>query len=154
MCMEPRVIAVVGPTASGKSDLGMALAGRLGGEIVCMDSMQIYRRMDIGTAKPTAVERAAVPHHMLDIVDPEQPYVVADYVQAAGQVIAGIAARGKVPILVGGTGLYLKALMDGLPLGGAGGDERLRAELNAMADAPGGLERPVSYTHLTLPTKA
>ena len=141
MCMEPRVIAVVGPTASGKSDLGMALAGRLGGEIVCMDSMQIYRRMDIGTAKPTAVERAAVPHHMLDIVDPEQSYAVADYVQAAGQVIAGIAARGKVPILVGGTGLYLKALMDGLPLGGAGGDERLRAELNAMADAPGGLER-------------
>ena len=138
---KPAVIAVAGPTASGKSDLGLKLAQRLGGEIVCMDSMQIYRRMDIGTAKPTAVERAAVPHHMLDIVDPEQPYAVADYVQAAEQVIAQILSRGRVPILVGGTGLYLKALMDGLSLGGAGGDERLRAELNALADEPGGKER-------------
>lgn len=141
MCTGTRVIAVAGPTASGKSDLGMALARRLGGEIICMDSMQIYRRMDIGTAKPTAAERAAVPHHMLDIIDPEQPYAVADYAQAAGQVIAGVAARGRIPVLVGGTGLYLKALMDGLPLGGAGGDERLRAELNAIAGSPGGLEQ-------------
>ena len=141
MCMEPRVIAVVGPTASGKSDLGMALAGRLGGEIVCMDSMQIYRRMDIGTAKPTAQERALLPHHMLDVADPTEAYAVADYAVAAEQVIAQILSRGRVPILVGGTGLYLKALMDGLSLGGAGGDERLRAELNALADEPGGKER-------------
>lgn len=138
---KPAVIAVAGPTASGKSDLGLKLAQRLGGEIVCMDSMQIYRRMDIGTAKPTAQERALLPHHMLDVADPTEAYAVADYAVAAEQVIAQILSRGRVPILVGGTGLYLKALMDGLSLGGAGGDERLRAELNALADEPGGKER-------------
>ena len=138
---KPAVIAVAGPTASGKSDLGLKLAQRLGGEIVCMDSMQIYRRMDIGTAKPTAQERALLPHHMLDVADPTEAYAVADYAVAAEQVIAQILSRGRVPILVGGTGLYLKALMDGLSLGGAGGDERLRAELNALADVPGGTER-------------
>ena len=138
---KPPVIAVAGPTASGKSDLGLKLARCLGGEIVCMDSMQIYRRMDIGTAKPTAQERALVPHHMLDVADPTEAYAVADYAVAAEQVIAQILSRGRVPILVGGTGLYLKALMDGLSLGGAGGDERLRAELNALADEPGGKER-------------
>ena len=138
---KPAVIAVAGPTASGKSDLGLKLAQRLGGEIVCMDSMQIYRRMDIGTAKPTAQERALLPHHMLDVADPTEAYAVADYAVAAEQVIAQILSRGRVPILVGGTGLYLKALMDGLSLGGTGGDERLRAELNALADEPGGQER-------------
>lgn len=141
MGKKPAVIAVAGPTASGKSDLGLALARRLDGEVICMDSMQIYRRMDIGTAKPTAQERAMVPHHMLDVADPTEAYAVADYAVAAERVIAGILSRGKVPILVGGTGLYLKALMDGLSLGGAGGDERLRAELNALADEPGGKER-------------
>ena len=138
---KPAVIAVAGPTASGKSDLGLALARRLDGEIVCMDSMQIYRRMDIGTAKPTAEERALLPHHMLDVADPTEAYAVADYAVAAERVIAEILSRGRVPILVGGTGLYLKALMDGLSLGGAGGDERLRAELNALADELGGKER-------------
>ena len=138
---KPAVIAVAGPTASGKSDLGLKLAQRLGGEIVCMDSMQFYRRMDIGTAKPTAQERALLPHHMLDVADPTEAYAVADYAVAAEQVIAQILSRGRVPILVGGTGLYLKALMDGLSLGGTGGDERLRAELNALADEPGGKER-------------
>lgn len=138
---KPAVIAVAGPTASGKSDLGLKLAQRLGGEIVCMDSMQIYRRMDIGTAKPTAQERALLPHHMLDVADPTEAYAVADYAVAAEQVIAQILSRGRVPILVGGTGLYLKALMNGLSLGGTGGDERLRAELNALADEPGGKER-------------
>ena len=141
MGKKPPVIAVAGPTASGKSDLGLKLARCLGGEIVCMDSMQIYRRMDIGTAKPTAQERALLPHHMLDVADPTEAYAVADYAVAAEQVIAQILSRGRVPILVGGTGLYLKALMDGLSLGGAGGDERLRAELNALADEPGGKER-------------
>ena len=138
---KPAVIAVAGPTASGKSDLGLKLAQRLGGEIVCMDSMQIYRRMDIGTAKPTAQERALLPHHMLDVADPTEAYAVADYAVAAERVIAQILSRGRVPILVGGTGLYLKALMDGLSLGGTGGDERLRTELNALADEPGGKER-------------
>ena len=118
---KPPVIAVAGPTASGKSDLGLKLARCLGGEIVCMDSMQIYRRMDIGTAKPTAQEQALVPHHMLDVADPTEAYAVADYAVAAEHVIDQIISRGRLPILVGGTGLYLKALMDGLSLGGAGG---------------------------------
>lgn len=136
--MKPQVIAVAGPTASGKSDLALQLAQKLDGEIICMDSMQIYRRMDIGTAKPTAEEQALVPHHMLDIVDPTENYAVADYAQNAEKVICEIAARGKQPILVGGTGLYLKALMHGLSLGNAGGDEKIRARLYAMAEEPEG----------------
>ncbi|MBR5547691.1 MAG: tRNA (adenosine(37)-N6)-dimethylallyltransferase MiaA [Clostridia bacterium] len=136
--MKPQVIAVAGPTASGKSDLALQLAQKLDGEIICMDSMQIYRRMDIGTAKPTAEEQALVAHHMLDIVDPTENYAVADYAQNAEKVICEIAARGKQPILVGGTGLYLKALMHGLSLGNAGGDEKIRARLYAMAEEPEG----------------
>lgn len=136
--MKPQVIAVAGPTASGKSDLALQLAQKLDGEIICMDSMQIYRRMDIGTAKPTAEEQALVSHHMLDIVDPTENYAVADYAQNAEKVICEIAARGKQPILVGGTGLYLKALMHGLSLGNAGGDEKIRARLYAMAEEPEG----------------
>jgi len=136
--MKPQVIAISGPTASGKSDLALKLAQTLNGEIICMDSMQIYRRMDIGTAKPTMEEQAIVPHHMLDIVEPTENYAVADYAQAAEKVIFEIAARGKQPILVGGTGLYLKALMHGLSLGNAGGDEKIRARLYAMADEPDG----------------
>ena len=138
---QPKLLVICGPTASGKTALGVALAQALNGEVVSADSMQIYRRMDIGTAKPTAQERALLPHHMLDVADPTEAYAVADYAVAAEQVIAQILSRGRVPILVGGTGLYLKALMDGLSLGGAGGDERLRAELNALADEPGGKER-------------
>ena len=136
--MKPQVIAISGPTASGKSDLALKLAQTLNGEIICMDSMQIYRRMDIGTAKPTMEEQAIVPHHMLDIVEPTENYAVADYAQATEKVIFEIAARGKQPILVGGTGLYLKALMHGLSLGNAGGDEKIRARLYAMADEPDG----------------
>ena len=88
MGKKPPVIAVAGPTASGKSDLALKLARCLGGEIVCMDSMQIYRRMDIGTAKPTAQEQALVPHHMLDVADPTEAYAVADYAVAAEHVLS------------------------------------------------------------------
>jgi len=105
--------AVVGPTASGKTALAMALAGRLGMEIVVADSRQVYRGMDIGTAKPTAADRAAVPHHLIDLVDPDQPFTVAQWVDAARTVIPQIAARGALPLVVGGTGLYLTALVDG-----------------------------------------
>jgi len=138
---KPRVLAVAGPTASGKSDLAMELARRLNGEIVCMDSMQIYRRMDIGTAKPTAKEQVEIPHHMLDIVEPTDSYAVADYAQDAEKEISSVLARGKLPILVGGTGLYLKALMHGLSLGGAGSDDQLREKLNAIAQVPDGKQR-------------
>lgn len=138
---KPQAIAIAGPTASGKSDLTLRLAQELNGEIICMDSMQIYRRMDIGTAKPTIEEQALVPHHMLDIVDPTASYDVADYAVDAGKAIEQVIARGKLPLLVGGTGLYLKALMHGLTLGGAGSDEALRAKLNAEAQQEGGKER-------------
>lgn len=135
---KPQVIALSGPTASGKSDLALKLAQELNGEIICMDSMQIYRRMDIGTAKPTKEEQAAAAHHMLDIVEPTENYAVADYARDAEKVILSVAQRGRQPILVGGTGLYLKALMHGLSLGGAGGDEKIRERLNAIADEPDG----------------
>ena len=135
---KPVVIAVAGATGSGKSALAMELAKRLQGEIVCMDSMQIYRRMDIGTAKPTPQERRQIPHYMVDIVEPSEAYAVADYAREAERVIGQVWARGKLPMLVGGTGLYLKTLMHGLSLGGAKSDEKLRQRLNAIADAPNG----------------
>lgn len=138
---RPKVLALCGATASGKSALAMALAQELNGEIVSMDSMQLYRRMDIGTAKPTPEERVQVPHHMLDILEPTETYAVADYALEAEKVIRQILSRGKMPMLVGGTGLYLKALMHGMELGGAGSDEALRRELNRQALEPGGKER-------------
>lgn len=138
---KPKVLALCGATASGKSALAMALAQELNGEIVCMDSMQLYRRMDIGTAKPTPEERAQVPHHMLDILEPTATYAVADYALGAEKIIRQILSRGKLPMLVGGTGLYLKALMHGMELGGAGSDEALRRELNRQALEIGGKER-------------
>ena len=135
---KPKVIVVVGPTASGKSALGMALANHLHGEIVCMDSMQIYRRMDIGTAKPTREDRTKVPHHLVDIVEPWEPYTVAKYADDAKRVIMEITARGAFPILVGGTGFYLQALTQGLHLGGVRSDPEIRTRLKAMAqDAQG-----------------
>ncbi len=137
---KPSVIAIAGATGSGKSALAMTLAKRLGGEIICMDSMQIYRRMDIGTAKPTPQERREIPHHMLDIVEPTEAYAVADYAREAEGVIGDVWARGRLPLLVGGTGLYLKTLMHGLSLGGAKSDEKLRQRLNAIADTPNGRE--------------
>ena len=107
---KPRVLGIVGATASAKTTLSLPLAQALNCEIVCMDSMQIYRRMDIGTAKPTADERALIPHHMLDIVEPTEPFSVAQYVEQARAVITDIVHRGRVPMLVGGTQLSSWAL--------------------------------------------
>jgi len=111
--MHP-VVAIVGPTASGKSDLALHLAGRFSGEIVNYDSIQIFRHLDIGTAKPTAEDRQRVPHHMIDIREPQEVFTAGDYQREARKVLEEIASRGKLPILVGGTGLYLRALTDGL----------------------------------------
>ena len=111
--MTPKLISVVGPTASGKTRLGVTLAHLLDGEVVSADSMQIYRRMDIGTAKPTPEEMEGVPHHMIDVADPEENWSVARYVEAASHCVDDILARGKVPILVGGTGLYVDSLLSG-----------------------------------------
>jgi tRNA dimethylallyltransferase len=110
----PAVVAILGPTASGKSTLGLDLAGQLGGEILCCDSMQVYRGMDIGTAKATADERAAIPHHLLDLVTPAEQFHAAAWAAAAVAVIQDVASRQRLPIIVGGTGLYFRALTRGL----------------------------------------
>ena len=111
--MGPPLLAIVGPTASGKSDLALALAGRLPLEILVADSRQVYRGMDVGTAKPDASARAAVAHHLLDLVDPDATFTVADWVGRARQLLPEIAGRGRLSLVVAGTGLYLTALVDG-----------------------------------------
>lgn len=116
MEMTEPLVAVVGPTAAGKSALALELAERFGGEIVGADSRQIYRRMDIGTAKPTPEERARVPHHLIDSVEPDQPYDLARYQREAYAAVDAIAARGRLPLLVGGTGLYVRAVTEGYQL--------------------------------------
>ena len=130
------VVLLMGPTASGKSAVAMALAERVGGEIVSVDSAQVYRGMDIGTAKPGAAERSRVPHHLLDIVDPDMRYSAAKFVADAGAAIVAIRARGRLPILAGGTMLYFKALREGLsslPPADAG----VRAGIDARAASHG-----------------
>lgn len=111
---RPPAIAIMGPTASGKTALALDWARRLGGEIVSVDSALIYRGLDIGSAKPDAIERARAPHHMLDLRDPHERYSAAEFAADALVAVQGIAARGKVPLLVGGTGLYFHALLHGL----------------------------------------
>jgi tRNA dimethylallyltransferase len=107
------LIGIVGPTASGKSELALALAQRLPVEILVADSRQVYRGMDVGTAKPDAAARASVPHHLLDLVDPDEPFTVAQWVEQARPLLGEIAVRDRLPMLVGGTGLYVSALIDG-----------------------------------------
>ena len=137
--MKSQVIVVCGPTATGKTALGIALAQRFGGEIVSADSMQVYRRMDIGTAKATAAERAQVPHHMIDVCEPWEDYSVSRYVEDAAKVCDGLLAAGKTPVIVGGTGLYIDSLLSGRDFAGRDqGDEGLRAQLNADYDRLGG----------------
>jgi len=123
-----------GPTASGKSALAMRAAKELGGEIVCMDSMQVYRFMDIGTAKPSKAERERVPHHMLDVAGPDDPYSVAEYAQGAKAAINGILSRGNLPVLCGGTGLYLRALSGRMDFGFAPSDPAVREKYQRIAD--------------------
>ena len=125
------MIAIVGPTASGKSALAMRVAERLGGEIVSADSRQVYRGMDVGTAKPTAEERARVPHHLIDVVDPGERYDVLRYQRDGRAALTEIRARGRVALVVGGTGLYVRALLDGLDLASLPHDPAVRARLEA-----------------------
>jgi tRNA dimethylallyltransferase len=130
------VVAILGPTASGKSALGLALAERIAGEIVCCDSMQVYRGMDIGTGKPTAEEQRQCPHHLLDLVEPGEDFHAATWAQQARQVIDDIRARGHLPIIVGGTGLYFRALRGGL-FEAPPSDPGIRARHKAEAEALG-----------------
>lgn len=138
--MKP-LIAIVGPTASGKTSLSIALAKALDTQIICMDSMQVYRQMDIGTAKPTMEERAGITHHMLDVADPRDAYSVAEYVRGAKACIDSLHHADHIPILVGGTGLYLKALSGGMTLGGTVGNDEIRRELEAIAETEEGKRR-------------
>lgn len=130
---RPAHLALVGPTATGKSALALAAAAELGDvEIVSIDSMQVYRGMDIGTAKPTPAERSVVPHHLVDLADPGEKFSVTRFQEAAAAAIAGIEARGRRALLVGGTGLYYQAVVDGLTPPGR--DERLHEDLDARAE--------------------
>lgn len=133
------MLAIVGPTASGKSAVALAVAEACGAEIVSCDSMQVYRGLDIGTAKPTAAERTRVPHHLIDVAEPDEPFSAARYAALADRAIAEIAARGRPVIVVGGTGLYLRALRWGL-VDAPPRDDALRAQLYAEEAArPGAL---------------
>ena len=132
MAADPAAILLIGPTASGKSALAMALASRFPIEIVSVDSAQIYRGMNIGTAKPSAAERAAVPHHLIDIIDPTESYSAARFSADALSLMKGITERGRVPLLVGGTMLYFKALREGLSELPES-DAQVRAQIDAEA---------------------
>jgi len=133
---RPRVVAVLGPTASGKSALGLALAERHNGEIINCDSTAVYRGFDIGTDKLPIEARRGIPHHLIDIADPAEVYTAAGFARDAAAAIRDIHARGKLPILVGGTGFYYRALTRGL-FPGPGADDQLRARLNRIADRRG-----------------
>lgn len=134
---HPGLIVVAGPTAVGKTAAAIDLARRFGGEIVSADSRQIYRGMDIGTAKPTAEEQAAAPHHLIDIRDPDDDFSLASYVELARAAIADIRARGRVPILAGGTPLYVNAIVEGWRMPQVPPDPALRAALEAEAARDG-----------------
>lgn len=128
-----RVVAVVGPTASGKTSLGVEIAKAFDGEIVSADSMQIYKGMDIATAKPTAEETLGIPHHLIDFLDRGITFSVADYVELAGKIIEDIDSREKLPVIVGGTGLYISSLLDDIKFADIKRDERLRKDLEREA---------------------
>ena len=135
--MAPKIVCVVGPTACGKTTLGVLLAKQFNGEVVSADSMQIYKGMTIGTAAPTAVEMDGVPHHMIAVADPSEQWSVARYAQAAIPIIDDILTRGKLPILVGGTGLWLEAVVSGRTFAGGHAGGAVRETLQQRLEAEG-----------------
>ncbi len=134
---RPHVLAIVGPTAVGKTTLAVRLGQRLGGEVISADSRQVYRHMDIGTAKASVAEQAALPHHLLDIVEPNEELTLAHYQRLAWAAIEAIWSRGRVPVLVGGTGLYVKAVIEGWTVPEVPPDQDLRERLYAEAQRLG-----------------
>ena len=136
--MRPKILVITGPTASGKTALAVELAKRHNGEVVSADSMQIYRRMDIGTAKPTETEKQGVPHHMLDVAEPEEDFSVAWYVEMAAACVEDVFSRGKLPILAGGTGLYIDSLLSGRTFAAFDGSSPIRGELEERYAREGG----------------
>lgn len=135
--VKPKVAVILGPTATGKSHCGIELAKRLNGEIISGDSMLVYKKMNIGTAKPTAEELASVPHHLIDILPPEAEFSVVDFKALAEPLIADINNRGKLPIIVGGTGLYIKALLENYEFNTVEECSELRQELEEFAKSSG-----------------
>lgn len=136
--MPPKILVIVGPTASGKTRMAVELAQRHNGEVISADSMQIYRTMDIGTAKPTKEEMGGIPHHMIDVADPEEDFSVARYVEMAAQCVDDVLARGKLPIVAGGTGLYIDSLLSGRTFAPFSPDSALRGELERELAEKGG----------------
>jgi tRNA dimethylallyltransferase len=134
---KPPLIVVVGPTAAGKTRLAIRLGEELSGEIVSADSRQLYRGLDIGTAKPTVQQQRRVPHHLLDVIDPDEKFTLALYQEMASKAIDGILGRGKAPLLVGGTGLYVRAVVENWAIPRVEPDEQLRAELYRQAEEEG-----------------
>ena len=142
---EPLAVLLLGPTGSGKTTLSLALAERFGGEIVSCDSVAVYRGMDLGTAKPSSEQRARIPHHLIDVVDPDRPFSAGEYSRQARAALRDIVARGKLPIVTGGTGLYLRALTEGLFAGPAGQEDvRDRLRRSAQRQGPAWLHRLLS----------
>ena len=137
LCERPRVVAIGGPTATGKTSLSVALAKAFDGEIINADSMQIYRELSVGTAKATPKERQGIPHHLLDFLPPEQPYSVADFVSAASDLVQQISARKHLPLVVGGTGLYITSLLNGVSFAPEQNDPALRQRLQQEAQTQG-----------------
>jgi tRNA dimethylallyltransferase len=131
--VQQKILVILGPTAVGKTELSLDLARQFGGEIISADSMQVYRGLDIGTAKPSPEERRAVVHHLVDVVDPDTPFNVADYVRLAEEVLAGLKSRKTTAILSGGTGLYIDALLQGFLFPDASADAAIRSELEQQA---------------------
>ena len=129
--MEERkkIIVICGPTASGKTGLSIVLAQQFGGEIISADSRQVYKKLDVGTAKATAEEQAAVPHHLVDFLEPDQPYNVEIFTRLAKDKIDEICSRGKLPIIAGGTGLYIESLVNGITFTEQNSDKTVRKQL-------------------------
>ena len=136
--MAPKILVIVGPTASGKTRMAVELAQRHNGEVISADSMQIYRTMDIGTAKPTKEEMGGIPHHMIDVADPEEDFSVARYVEMAARCVDDVLERGKLPIVAGGTGLYIDSLLSGRTFAPFSPDSALRGELERELAEKGG----------------
>ncbi len=139
MKQKPRVLVILGPTATGKSHCAIEIAQRFNGEIISGDSMLVYKNMNIGTAKPTAAELAAVPHHLVDILPPEAAFSVVDFKEQAARLITEINARGRLPIIAGGTGLYIKALLEDYAFNSVSASSELRQELEREAEVKGAL---------------
>lgn len=138
MTKKQKVLAIVGPTCTGKTALSLCIGKKIPSEIICCDSRNVYKYFDIGTAKPTRAEQAAVPHHLVDVVEPDEDFTAAQFAQMAKEAIAEIASRQRLPVICGGTGFYARALLEGLKIPQIGPQNELREELKSMEEQAAG----------------